>query len=429
MSEQNAQPEDAAPGNAKPGEAALPDQAAVAEKTSATDGFAHISLTQLTLAVLVAIFLWQWFDGHRAIGDMQQQLAKKIAEMDGSNKATQILLTQDQEQVRELSTKLATMESRYAESQNQRVALENLYNDLSVHRDEAALAEVEQMLLIAAQQLQLSFNVKAALLAMQSADARLQRMSRPSFNPLRQVIGFDMAKLRAMHQVDITGINLQLNNLISVVDRMPLSYQQRTVSDKAAQALPPVNETAWKKLLREIWQEVRQLVRIENTGKEEIPLLPPNQEFFLRENLKLSLLSARLALLSRDEVSFRQGLKTAQRWTARYFDAESSESRQMSEGLKKLAASNISIELPDISASLQAVRNYRLTRENEPRSRFEVQSNEPAANVTTPHKSPGKSAGKPKPGPAKQPKAAKPDPVKQPKTPQADAEGPAKAVQ
>jgi len=439
MSEQNAQPENAGPGIAKLADSALPDRTGTPEKTSTTDGFAHINFTQLILAVLVAVFLWQWFDGHRAIGDMQQQLAKKIAEMDGSSKATQMLLTQDQEQVRELSAKLATMESRYAESQNQRVALENLYNDLSVHRDEAALAEVEQMLLIAAQQLQLSFNVKAALLAMQSADARLQRMSRPSFNPLRQVISLDMSKLRAMHQVDITGINLEINNLISVVDRMPLSYQQRAASDVTAQALPPANEAAWQKLLREIWQEVRQQVRIENTGKEEIPLLPPNQEFFLRENLKLSLLSARLALLSRDEVSFRQGLKTAQRWTARYFDTQSSESRQMTVELKKLVESNISIELPDISASLQAVRNYRLTRENEPRARFEarpneprarfeVQPNEPVVNATTPNKSTGKPKDKPKPGPVKQ-KALTPDSSKQPNIPKADTEGQAKAVQ
>jgi Uncharacterized enzyme of heme biosynthesis len=131
------------------------------------------------------------------------------------------------------------------------------------------------------------------------------------------------------------------------------------------------DETVWQKLLREIWQEVKQLVRIENTGKAEIPLLPPNQEFFLRENLKLRLLSARLALLSRDEDSFRQELKTAQLWTARYFDGKSNEGMRMSDGLKKLAASDISIELPDISSSLQAVRNYRLTRENEPKASFE----------------------------------------------------------
>jgi len=379
MSEQNSQPENAEPDNARPEPPALPDQPRPVHKTTVADVIAHISITQLTLAVLVIVFLWQWLDGHRAISDMQQQLAKKIAEMDGSSKANQILLTQSQDQVRELFAKVATLESRYAESQNQRAALETLYNDLSVSRDETALAEVEQMLLIAAQQLQLSANVKAALIAMQSADARLQRMDRPAFNGLRKAISQDMDKLRALPSVDITGINFQLNNLITAVDQMPLTYQQRAANEVAAQAVPQKDETVWQKLLREIWQEVKQLVRIENTSKTEIPLLPPNQEFFLRENLKLRLLSARLALLSRDEDSFRQELKTAQLWAARYFDDKSNESMRMSDGLKKLAASNISIELPDISPSLQAVRNYRLTRENEPKASFERRPNEPKA--------------------------------------------------
>jgi uroporphyrin-3 C-methyltransferase len=380
MNEQISQPENAGPDNAKPGATALPDQPRPGHKTSVADVFAHISITQLTLAVLVMIFLWQWLDGHRAIGDMQQQLAKKIAEMDGNSKANQVLLTQDQDQVRELSAKVAMLESRYAESQSQRDALEALYNSLTANRDEAALAEVEQMLLIAAQQLQLTANVRSALIAMQSADARLQRMHRPAFDGLRQAIGHDMDKLRALHDVDINGINLQLNNLIAVVDQMPLAYQQRAANEVVAQSAPPKSEehlaghpdeTTWQKLLHEIWQEIKQLVRIENTGKAEIPLLPPNQEFFLRENLKLSLLSVRLALLSRDEVSFRQGLNTAQLWTARYFDAKSGGSVRMSEGLKKLAASDIRIELPDISPSLQAVRNYRLTHQNVPKERFE----------------------------------------------------------
>ena len=379
-----------------PANPALPDQ--TRGNKPGRNGFTHISITQLTLAVLVIIFLWQWLDGHRAISDMQQQLAKKIAEMDGNSKANQVLLAQDQDQVRELSAKVATMESRYAESQNQRVALENLYNNLSVNSDEAALAEVEQMLLIAAQQLQLSANARAALIAMQTADERLQRMNRPAFSGLRQAINNDMDKLRALHNVDITGINLQINNLITAVDRMPLAYQQRAASEPVAQAAPPKDETTWKKLLREIWNEVKQLVRIENTDKAEIPLLPPNQEFFLRENLKLSLLSARLALLSRDEVSFRQGLKTAQLWTARYFDAKSSESKRMSDGLKKLAASDISIELPDIGDSLQAVRNYRLARENEPRTSFKARTNQPKAGLM-------KRPNKPKAGSVKVPKA------------------------
>src|ERR1039458_2410569 len=371
MSEQISQPENAGPDTARPKTPVLPDQPRPAHKTSVADVIAHISITQLALAVIYILSLHDALPIYRAISDMQQQLAKKIAEMDGSSKANQMLLTQSQDQVRELFAKVATLESRYAESQNQRAALETLYNDLSVSRDETALAEVEQMLLIAAQQLQLSANVKAALIAVQSADARLQRMNRPAFNGLRKAISQDMDKLRALPSVDITGINFQLNNLITAVDLMPLAYQHRAANEVVAQAVPPKDETVWQKLLREIWQEVKQLVRIENTGNAEIPLLPPNQEFFLRENLKLRLLSARLALLSRDEDSFKQELKTAQLWTARYFDGKSNEGMRMSDGLKKLAASDISIELPDISTSLQAVRNYRLTRENEPKASFE----------------------------------------------------------
>jgi uroporphyrin-3 C-methyltransferase len=365
MSEQVSQREDEAPDQGSQEAAAMTDQPRTGHKTSVADVFSRISITQLTLTVLVVIFLWQWLDGHREISDMQQQLAKKIAEMDGNSKANQLLLAQDQDQVRELSNKVATMESRYAETQNQRAALEYLYNNLSANRDEAALAEVEQMLLSAEQYLQLTYNVRAALIAMQSADERLQRMNRPAFGLLRQAISRDMDKLRALHDVDITGANIKLNNLIAIVDQMPLSYQQREINADVAQTAPPKDETSWRKLLREIWQEVKQLVRIDNTDKAEIPLLPPNQEFFLRENLKLSLLSARLALLSRDEASFKQGLMTSQLWTARYFDGKSSEVKQMSDGLKKLAASDISIELPDISASLKAVRNYRLMRDNE----------------------------------------------------------------
>jgi uroporphyrin-3 C-methyltransferase len=412
MSEQTPQPENTATGSATPSD---PAQTGHAQgQTAGRDapaGYGHISITQLTMAVLVIVFLWQWLDGHRAIGDMQQQLAKKIAEMDGNSKATQVLLAQDQDQVRELSAKVATMESRYAESQNQRVALENLYNNLSANSDEAALAEVEQMLMIASQQLQLSANVRAALIAMQTADSRLQRMNRPAFSGLRQTINNDMDKLRALHEADISGINLQLNNLISAVDSMPLAYQQQLPANQAAaQAASPEAGTTWQKLLHDIWNELKQLVRIENTDKAEIPLLPPNQEFFLRENLKLNLLSARLALLSRDEASFRLGLKTAQRWIARYFDSKSRVNKHVSEVLKKLAASDISIELPDISDSLQAVRNYRQMRESEPAS-FARRSSPPGA------------------GSVKHPKASGADSAKRPKSPKADAEGSSKAAQ
>lgn len=384
MSEQTPQSD-----NDRQDASASPDQPRPPRKTPVADFFSRISITQLTLAVMVVVFLWQWLDERRIINDMQQQLAKKIAETEGISKADRLLLMQSQDQASELYAKVAMLETRYADLHNQRGALESLYNDLSVSRDETALAEVEQMLLNAAQQLQLSANVRAALIAMQSADARLQRIGRPSFNDLRKTIGQDMDRLRTLPNVDITGINHQLTKLIAAVDELPLAYQQRVADEKLfsghpnepiAQMVPPksegsfdeaqdrhlagnTDETSGQKLLREIWQEVKQLVRVENTGKDELPLLLPNQEFFLRENLKLRLLSARIALLSRDEVVFRQELKTTLQWTARYFDTRSPAGSAMLAGMKRLAASGISVELPDLSPSLQAVRNYRLTRE------------------------------------------------------------------
>jgi uroporphyrin-3 C-methyltransferase len=145
----------------------------------------------------------------------------------------------------------------------------------------------------------------------------------------------------------------------------PLAIRQgeQTTPAKSLVMSGHQNETAGQKLLREIWQEIKQLVQIENTGKDEIPLLLPDQQFFLRENLKLRLLSARIALLSRDEVVFRQELKNTQLWTARYFDTKSAAVSEVLSGMKKLASTRISIELPDLSASLQAVRNYRLKSE------------------------------------------------------------------
>lgn len=330
---------------------------------------ANLSLTQMSLIVIVVVFIWQWFDAHQQVGNMQRELTLRLAEMAGNNQASQMLAKQEQGEVRELSAKVALLEARFAETQNQRAALETLYNDLSVSRDENALADVEQLLLIAAQQLQLSANVKAALIAMQNADARLQRMNRPMLNGLRKTINQDLDKLRALPNLDVAGINLQINSLLAVVDSLPLTYQQR--SSASPDQTPDKEETGGHKLLREIWHEVKQLVRIENTNKADIPLLPPNQEFFLRENLKLHLMSAHLALLSRDEESFKQEFTTMQLWVTRYFDTNSQSGLRMMAGLKKLAEASINIDLPDISPSLQAVRNYRLTRDNEAKMNIE----------------------------------------------------------
>lgn len=334
-----------------------------APRHSVANFISRMNIMQMTLAVVLVVFLWQWFDAHRQINSMQQELARRLAEMDGNNKANQMLVAQGQEATRELSAKVALLEAHYAEAQNQRAALEALYQELSGSHDQTALAEVEQILLIAGQQLQLSANVKAALIAMQQADERLKRMDSAALSGLRKALSDDMDKLRVLPNVDVHGINFRLDSLIAAVDALPL-VQDLRITQKAAAASPAASTgSAWQQMLREIWGEAKTLVRIENTEKRELPLLSPTQAFFLRENLKLRLLSARLALLARDEASFRHELQAAQEWVVRYFDTKSAQGELAVTTLQKLRESAISIELPEINASLEAVRNYRISRE------------------------------------------------------------------
>jgi len=335
---------------------------AAVHKNPVSQAIAHLNLTQLTLIVLVIIFLWQWLDGKQQLQQMQQLLAQRLSDIDGSNKANQSLTQQSQESLRDLGGKLSLLENKFAETQNQRTALEAFYQDLSSSRDQMLLAEVEQLLLIAGQQLQLAGNVKAALIAMQQADNRLQHSARPALNGLRHAINIDIDKLRSLPEVDVFTINSRLDNLITIVNRLPLLQDIRAIQDDLKQDSKPVVDS-WKNLLLDIWQDAKTLVRIENTHQNEIPLLAPTQVYFLRENLKLRLLSARFALLSHDEKSFKYDIKTSQEWVKLYFDLKSADGTQMINTLQKINSSNIKIELPDISSSLEAVRHYRASHE------------------------------------------------------------------
>lgn len=322
----------------------------------------------MVVAVAAMIILgWQWYDARSQIGALQQELARRLAEADSRSKETRSLAAQAQEAVREAQIKLGLLESRLAESQNQQVALEALYQELSRNRDESALAEVEQILLIASQQLQLAGNVKAALIALQNADNRLQRIDRPQLLPLRKVIIKDIERLKAAPYVDTVGISVRLDNLIAAVDALPLAMDIRPEEKKAAGTQKAAADNFWMKVGREAWEDIKQLVRIQHMQKPEMPLLTPGQTFFLRENLKLRLLSARLALLARDEVSFKADLKAASDWINGYYDGKAKPTANALAALKQLQDSNIGIELPSISASLDAARNLRLARDRSTR--------------------------------------------------------------
>lgn len=323
----------------------------------------RMSLTQLTLAVLVVVFIWQWLDAHRRINQLEEMVAQRLSEVSGSNQANQTLLAQSQEQVRDLGGKLSLLENRFAETQAQRAVLDALYQDISSNRDVGVLADVEQVLLVADQQLRLSANVKAALIAMQNAESRLQRLDRPGLAELRKRIGRDIEHLRALPEVDQPELSRQLESIIIAVDGLPLAQDVRPPARAKAVAAEPAEGNAWQRFWHELWQELRQLIRIEDTRQQELPLLSPEQSFFMRENVKLRLLTAKLAMMTHDQAGFRRELKTVRLWLDRYCDNTARATQQVLGEVKKLSAATIAVDVPDISPTLDAVRNYRAAQE------------------------------------------------------------------
>jgi uroporphyrin-3 C-methyltransferase len=323
-----------------------------------------IAATGFVLALLALLLLaWQWYDNRTTVEGLRQELAKKISEADSVNKASKVIADQAREASSEAQVKLGVLEARVAESQSQQIALEALYQELSRNRDEAALAEVEQSLLLASQQLQLAGNVKAALIALQNADSRLQRLERPQLTPLRKALNRDIERLKALPYVDTVGIAVRLDNVIAAVDTLPLAMEVRPPDTAAAEAPRAAPASAWQRFTREAWNELKQLVRVQNMDRAEVPLLAPSQTFFLRENLKLRLLGARLALLSRDQTSFKADLKASREWVSKYYDTREKAVSNTLSTLRNLHEGDINIEMPDISATLDAVRSLRLTRE------------------------------------------------------------------
>ena len=339
-----------------------------------------MSIAVIVLAVLLAAQSWST---SKQIRNLREEVAKRLQKGDVSNAETGMLARTVQEGTKELQIKVGALENRQSETQSQQLALEQLYNDLSKNRDEWALTEIEQVLSTASQQLQLAGNVPGALIALQNADRSLSRSDKPQFITIRRAIARDMEKLKALPSVDSTGVALRLDAVIAQIDALPMLSDEtpalpaapekpgkagaRHARDASGKLVgPPAPEPllhtvreGWNTWSSDMWNDVRQLIRIRRVDTPEALMLSPTQTYFLRENVKLRLLNARMALLSRNETAFRNDLIAAQDALAKYFDTRAKNTQTAQALLRQVQGSNLAIEMPTLSDSLAAVRNYK----------------------------------------------------------------------
>lgn len=266
------------------------------------------------------------------------------------------------------------MQALQAEQESLRTAQRNLAASLGEQRDGWLAAEAEYLLRIASQRLHLARDPGTAQAALEVADARLRETGDPVYLPARQALARALQSLAGLDLPDLAGTALTLGSLAEGVEQLPLRESEFAMeagdapADSAARE--PVDLTTaegWRQLGQRLWADVRSLVTIRRDGADARPLLPPDQRYFIRQNLRLQFEQAQLALLRSEQTLYRQSLQTATDWLREYFAMDHAGAANMLQQAEQLVERPVTVELPDISEPLRVLQRIReqLQREAE----------------------------------------------------------------
>lgn len=304
-------------------------------------------------ALVSTALLWQ------KLSNIQEQLARQSADSGANAIEARTLARQAQELAREAAGRQAVLETRLTEVALQRGQLEELMQSLSLSRDENLLVDIESGLRLAQQQTQLTGSAEPLLAALRTADQRLARAGQPRLARLRAAIARDIDRIKSTSLTDVPGALARLDELVRQADELPTlnAVPARGVGDsRSASAPAPSAPPAWWQRWRDaVVAEARSLVRVSRIDQPEAVLLAPEQVFFLRENLKLKLLNARLSLLARQVEAARTDVAAAAAALHKYFDPQARRTQAAATQLQQLQVQLKSGELPRIDETLAAL--------------------------------------------------------------------------
>ncbi len=223
-------------------------------------------------------------------------------------------------------------------------------------RDSWLLAEVEYLLRLANQRLIMAGDTVATQALLASADSVLKELDEANLHKVRAAVAADLAVVRAVPKVDVEGIYLRLSALIEQAGKLVI-FQLPT-----PEARPPEGAAAnWQGRLRQGYEAA--LSKLSNyliIRRRDMPmqaLMEPQWEGLVRQNMRMLLEQAQVALLSKNQTLYADSLGRASHWVDQFIDSDEVAARAIDNELKKLADLTISVPLPDISRSLQALDN------------------------------------------------------------------------
>jgi uroporphyrin-3 C-methyltransferase len=326
------------------------------------------------VALLAVIGLGIAWSTHQRLQQLEQELVRRQQESQDQAGEARLAAKQAQDLSRDAAAKVALLEARLAEVAVQRTQLDELISSLSRSRDENLLADVEASLRVALQQSAITGSPEPTVAALRQADERLARYNQPRLERVRRAIAKDLDRVKAVGLTDVAALTLRLDEAVRLVDELPLLTGAEARRDRrggAAAAEPPLPPNPgllsldqplgawllaqWRFISAAVGQEARSLLRITRIDSPDAMLVAPEQAWFIRENLKLRLLDARIALLSRQFDTAQGDLRDAGAALERYFDRGSRRVLSVAELLRQVGSQAKAVGVPRADETLAAL--------------------------------------------------------------------------
>ncbi len=323
------------------------------------------------LAIVAALAL-AWSTQQR-VKSLERELVQRQTDSHTQAAEARALARAAQDLARETAAKAALLEARVAEASMQRSQIEELLSSVSRSRDENVVADVEAAVRVALQQSALTGSAEPLVATLKQADERLARYNQPRLERVRRAVGRDLDRVKALGLADISTLTVRLDEVVRLVDELPLlavteargkaSAAARAALAASAVAPAAASAAGWREQAWHSWldtsghvgNEIRSLVRVTRIDHPEAMLVAPEQQFFVRENLKLRLLNARLALLSRQFEIAQSDLRDAQLTLDRYFERGSKRSAVVNDLLRQVSTQARQINVPRPDETLAAL--------------------------------------------------------------------------
>lgn len=302
----------------------------------------------------------------------------------------------------EVAAVLAALQQSQQQNQEQIANANRAYRELLKSRPDWLVNETEATLSLASQQLLLSGNIPMVIAVLEGIENRLGHFDQPELLPIKQAISNDLAQLKNRPYLDVTAAALRLDRLETSVAGLPLLVDNTLKPGKVGNA-PAENPNAswWQNAWNKMRFSLQGLVEVRHLDNNDAMLIAPEQAYFVRENLRLRMMDAHLALMQRNSEVYQNDLANAEAAVRQYFDGSSPATQSWLKelaDLKTLQVGSVSEDM--LKASLAAIRDYRENMRTDPTIVLPADNAASAASETARAASQPSAASAPQPASA-----------------------------